>query len=147
MTEVTESENHGSDDLVAANDRIREQTRRAVADFQRERNSDASSSERTAIGGDVRQDDEMEEPSDGRIARAGILGAIAPGQGGTAKEHLAGHNARRSAGWEEVTVPDKHRLTSPVIKTERTKALKVRLHLEALAGTKSSHERLFRFSV
>lgn len=111
---------------------IRQSTRAAVADFQRDRISEGSSSgsgrTATEVNGHAHDTSELDEPSKGRLAKAGMMGTMSSGTGGVAKRYLAGGSERQPVGWEGVSVPDKHRFMSPVIATERKKALKVRYH-------------------
>lgn len=118
---------------------IRESTREAVARFQHDperQHTSASSSAQTVIDSDnhTARDGEgegLEEPSQGRLKKAGMLGTIAPGSGQAAKAHLAQGSGAR--GWEYVEVPDKHSIWSPAIAPQRKKALKV----SALLSTRS----------
>lgn len=116
-------------DTTAANDRIRESTGAAVADFQENRASETSSSGRTAIDEPQTSRNglgaEPEDPNGGGLAKAGMLGAAAPGQGGEAKRYLANQGGRQPAGWEGVEVPSKHGFWSPAIASERKQAFKV----------------------
>lgn len=110
---------------MSPTERIRAETREAVARFQEGRASEASSSGSTAI---EEGQHGLDEPSDGQLAKAGMLGTVGAGQGGVAKRYLAAQSGaadREPRGWEEVDVPDKHGVLSQHLKSERRKVLKV----------------------
>ena len=100
----------------ASTDRIREETRQAVNDYRQNHPPRTSASSSGTLAG---ADTEGGEPSNGRFAKAGLIGA-ASGSGTAAKAH-----AHLGGNEEGVEVPDKHGLLSPQLKSERKKMLKV----------------------
>jgi hypothetical protein len=95
---------------IESTHRIREETRAAVDRYRDEHPARPSASSSGTLAA-------PSEPSDGRLAEAGLIGA-ASGSGKAAKAHMVGHG-------EGIEVPDKHGLLSPHLKNERTKMLKV----------------------
>lgn len=103
----------------ASTNRIREETRRAVNEYRQNhppRTSASSSGTLAGTGAEAETEITGEEPSDGRFAKAGLIGA-ASGSGAAAKAHIG--------TGEGIQVPDKHGLLSPQLKVERKKMLKV----------------------
>jgi hypothetical protein len=97
---------------IESTHRIREETRAAVDRYRDEHPARPSASSSGTLASS------SEEPSNGRFAEAGLIGA-ASGSGKAAKAHMVG------IGGEGVHVPDKHGLLSPNLKSERGKMLKV----------------------
>jgi hypothetical protein len=121
---TTTSEAEAEAQEIASTHRIREETRAAVDRYRDEhpaRPSATSSSGTLAAEG--------EEPSNERLAKAGLIGA-ASGSGTAAEAHLAGN------GGEGIDIPDKHGIFSPQLKNERKKVLKVSLTASALKRRK-----------
>jgi hypothetical protein len=97
---------------IESTHRIREETRAAVDRYRDEHPARPSASSSGTLAS------ASEEPSNGRLAEAGLIGA-ASGSGKAAKAHIIGN------GGEGIDVPNKHGLLSPQLKSERKQMLKV----------------------
>ena len=101
----------------ASTNRIREETRQAVNEYRQNHPPRTSaSSSGTLAGNGAGPETAGEEPSDGRFAKAGLIGA-ASGSGAAAKAHMGAS--------EGVEVPNKYGILSHELKGERKKMLKV----------------------
>lgn len=96
--------------------RIREGTRAAVDRYRDGHPARPSGSSSGTLAASPTSNTEA-EPSDGRFAKAGLIGA-ASGSGGAAKAHLGD-------GGEGVELSNKYGILSPQLKNERKKVLKV----------------------
>jgi hypothetical protein len=68
---------------------------------------------------------DRQEPTENQLAKAGMIAAGTAGAGAAGREALVANVSARPSGLETVTVPDKHHLWSPAIRSERNKAIKV----------------------